>query len=288
MTVKGIDVSSYQSSSYSTAGLSFVFVKATQSTNYVNPKMAAQAKRARDAGAVVGFYHFQVAGNVQAQAEYFVERCASKAGDILACDWETDPSTGKHPSNAEKDAFIKAVKKLRPDHKVVLYCNLSSWKGIDKTSYVGDGLWIADPSAPAGKPRVTAQWLFHQYGIQGTDVNVANFKDKAALKAWATGDLDTPTEPKPSTPKPTTPAPKPKPPFPGASFFGPGKNNAHITALGKQLVKKGYGKHYKTGPGPKWTDADHDNVRAFQLSQAQLKGDPDGIPGPLTWKILFS
>jgi hypothetical protein len=93
---------------------------------------------------------------------------------------------------------------------------------------------------------------------------------------------------KPSTGGGSTTTPKPAPPFPGASYFGPGKNNGHITTLGKQLVKKGYGRYYASGPGPKWSDADRKNVRAFQLAHSQLKGDADGLPGPLTWKLLFS
>ncbi|MFE2157143.1 peptidoglycan-binding protein [Streptomyces lydicus] len=85
-----------------------------------------------------------------------------------------------------------------------------------------------------------------------------------------------------------TSKPKPMPPFPGASYFGPGKNNSHITLLGKQLVKKGFGRHYTSGPGPKWSDADRQNVADFQRSRKELRGDPDGIPGPLTWRLLFS
>ncbi|MGV9509407.1 peptidoglycan-binding protein [Streptomyces tendae] len=80
---------------------------------------------------------------------------------------------------------------------------------------------------------------------------------------------------------------KPKPPFPGRDKFGPGKSNGHITTLGQQLVRKGYGKHYTSGPGPKWSDADRKNVRDFQLAHKELSGDADGLPGPLTWKILF-
>ncbi|RLU86288.1 N-acetylmuramoyl-L-alanine amidase [Streptomyces griseocarneus] len=78
------------------------------------------------------------------------------------------------------------------------------------------------------------------------------------------------------------------PPFPGTSYFGPGKNNSYITMLGKQLVKKGYGKHYSSGPGPKWSEADRLAVRDFQRSRAELRGDADGLPGPLTWRLLFS
>lgn len=47
--LRGIDVSSYQSSSYDTTGLSFVFIKATEGRTYTNPKLAAQTKTARDA-----------------------------------------------------------------------------------------------------------------------------------------------------------------------------------------------------------------------------------------------
>ncbi|MFF4057755.1 peptidoglycan-binding protein [Streptomyces sp. NPDC001708] len=81
---------------------------------------------------------------------------------------------------------------------------------------------------------------------------------------------------------------KPAPPFPGVDKFGPGKSNASVTLLGQQLVRKGYGKHYASGPGPKWGEADRLNVRDFQLAHKELAGDADGIPGPKTWKILFS
>lgn len=185
MTVQGIDVASYQSETYDTTGLSFVFIKATEGTSYINPKQTAQAAHGRAAGLVVGFYHFLHPGNVAAQANYFVTKCASQPGDILVCDWE--PTTAGTASNADKDAFIRAVKQLRPDHKVVLYCDVARWTGVDKTSYCGDGLWIADPNHPAGKPNIKAPWLFHQYGIRGTDRDLGNFTDRAALAAWAAG-----------------------------------------------------------------------------------------------------
>jgi hypothetical protein len=92
----------------------------------------------------------------------------------------------------------------------------------------------------------------------------------------------------PIKPAPKPAAPKPAPPFPGAQYFGPGKKNAHVTALGNQLVKKGYKKYYTQGPGPKWTESDRKATRAFQLAHASLKGNADGLPGPKTWKLLFS
>jgi GH25 family lysozyme M1 (1,4-beta-N-acetylmuramidase) len=73
MTVKGIDVSSYQSAAYSTKGLDFVFVKAAEGTSYINPRMTAQAAHARRNGLVVGFYDFLRPGDMAAQAAYFVD-----------------------------------------------------------------------------------------------------------------------------------------------------------------------------------------------------------------------
>ncbi|OON79625.1 GH25 family lysozyme [Streptomyces tsukubensis] len=180
----GIDVSAYQAS-FDTDGIDFVFIKATEGRSYVSPKIAEQVKLARDAKCVVGFYHFLWPGNIDAQAEYFVKKTPEKAGDLLAVDWETT-GEGTRASGAEKDKFIREVKKLRPDNRVLLYCNRSFWRTYDSTSYAGDGLWIAD-YVKAGEPRIEADWRIHQYKDSPLDTNVADFKDAAALRKWAKG-----------------------------------------------------------------------------------------------------
>ncbi|MFJ8827331.1 peptidoglycan-binding protein [Streptomyces sp. NPDC102467] len=78
------------------------------------------------------------------------------------------------------------------------------------------------------------------------------------------------------------------PAFPGAAKFRPGANNASVTQLGKQLVKKGFGKYYTQGPGPRWGEADRRNVEAFQRAQGWRGAAADGYPGPETWRRLFS
>ena len=83
-----------------------------------------------------------------------------------------------------------------------------------------------------------------------------------------------------------TPSAQPLEPFPGASFFHGGRHSPIITALGRRLVALGFGRYYKTGPGPNWTNADKAAVAAFQRSKADLAGDADGIPGPKTWAAL--
>lgn len=184
--IHGIDVASYQPEVISTTGFDFVFVKATEGTRYVNPKMARQAASVRTAGLALGFYHFLVTGDVKAQAAYFVDKAPELQGDLLVCDWETDPATKKAPTNAEKDAFLAEVTRLRPGHKVGLYCNTDFWLNRDHTSKHGDFLWIADPNHPAGHPNIKAAWAFHQYAVAGgTDRNVGQFASREALRRWA-------------------------------------------------------------------------------------------------------
>ncbi|MGW3911609.1 peptidoglycan-binding protein [Streptomyces sp. NPDC005070] len=78
------------------------------------------------------------------------------------------------------------------------------------------------------------------------------------------------------------------PGYPGRAVFRPGANDAQVTALGKQLVKKGFGTYYTSGPGPRWGEADRRNVEAFQRAQGWRGGAADGYPGPETWRRLFS
>ena len=104
---------------------------------------------------------------------------------------------------------------------------------------------------------------------------------------WDPGAIDTAIVP--GAPRSTGPAQPSAPlyePFPGAAFFRPGRRSPLVTALGRRLVELGFGKHYTSGPGPEWTEADRLNTADFQRSRPELAGDADGIPGPKTWAAL--
>jgi hypothetical protein len=208
---KGVDVASYQSTTFSTTGLSFVMVKATESTNYTNPKHDAQVAHARAKGMVVGHYHFVRAGSMSAQADYFIKQSKMQAGDLLALDWE-DTAV----SSSSKDAWLAYVMAKKSEHQTLLYCNKSFWLNRDTSGKAGNGLWIADPSNAAGHPGIKAPWVMHQYAIVGgLDTNVANFASAAALATWSRSKIP--------VPKPTpTPTPTPKPtPSPGGGTVTP-------------------------------------------------------------------
>jgi len=229
MTVTGIDVANYQSADYDTTGLGFVIVKATEGTTYVNPKHAAQVTTGRAHGLVVGHYHFVRPGSMSAQVSYFLQHAAPKAGDFIALDWED-----AKVSNGDKDTWLTSAQKAAPDLRSLLYCNRDFWLNRDKTSLCGDGLWIADPSAPTGHPRVEHAWTMHQYSSAGgVDHNVANFASTAALQTWVLNGAKTPAT-----------APKYEP-FPGAAWFALGHRSPIVAAMHQRLVAQGCG-HYRT------------------------------------------
>lgn len=76
--------------------------------------------------------------------------------------------------------------------------------------------------------------------------------------------------------------------FPGSRYFRPGRSNAHVTRLGRQLVRKGFDRHYARGPGRRWSESDRRNVEAFQRAQGWRGADANGYPSPETWRRLFS
>ncbi|MCL7428879.1 peptidoglycan-binding protein [Streptomyces sp. YS415] len=107
--------------------------------------------------------------------------------------------------------------------------------------------------------------------------------DFARLLKLAKGDLDLgDDEERPVESRPRIPA------FPGRKHFRAGAVGEHVLRLGKRLVERGFGDHCKVGPSRTWGEADRLNVRDFQKSRPELRGDADGHPGPLTWRLLFS
>ncbi|KJY38368.1 membrane protein [Streptomyces sp. NRRL S-495] len=97
-----------------------------------------------------------------------------------------------------------------------------------------------------------------------------------------------PSSPPPPSPSPSSSPGSSSPAFPGPGAFGPGVVGDQVERLGGQLVRKGFGAAYAEGPGPRWTDADRSNVRAFQEAMGWSGAEADGYPGPDTWRVLFS
>lgn len=278
MTVNGIDIASYQSTTYDTAGLGFVFSKATEGTNYTNPNHAGQVATARAHGLVVGHYHFVRPGDMTAQATYFLAHANAQPGDILCLDWEDAGVTC-----AEKDAWLRYVEAKMPHNRVVLYCNRDFWLNRDTTSFCGDGLWIADPNSPAGHPNIQHSWIFHQYSeAGGVDHDVSNLINLAALKAWTAKGVSTPT------PHPPVPSPHPAGyvPFPGSSWFNVGRKSPVVAAMHDRLVAEGCNHYHSSANKDVIGAGDIASYEAWQRKCGYSGKAASWPPGKSTWDKL--
>lgn len=179
----GVDVSGHQGPNWQPGpDDKFVFVKATEGSTYFSHDSVEQLRTARGKGLQIGHYHFMVPGNPARQAAWFVGQADIRPGDILVCDWENHAQG--HPSVEDAAIFIAEVKRLRPGHRVGLYCNKSDW--LNTTVKAGDFLWIARYTTDSD-PGITSSWAFWQYSNNPLDQNWASSRwaTLADLQMWA-------------------------------------------------------------------------------------------------------
>ncbi|MFI5865842.1 peptidoglycan-binding protein [Streptomyces sp. NPDC051546] len=165
-------------------------------------------------------------------------------------------------SHKMTDAQYAALRRL-----AAAICDFHGWT---EGSVIGHGEWGSpgkwDPGYAPGKMM---------------NMNAVRADIKVTIAGGKPTNPTVPPKPLPE-PKPVAPA------FPGEGYFRPGSRNDYVTQLGKQLIKRGYGRFYSVGAGPTWTNSDRSAVRAFQEAQGWTGTDANGYPGPVTWKRLFS
>ncbi|MFC8511508.1 lysozyme [Streptomyces sp. NPDC057257] len=208
---KGHDVSSHQKnvnwSKAKAKGSKFVYIKATESTNYKNPYFGQQYNGARDAGIIRGAYHFALPNKSsgRTQAAYFVHNGGAWTADGWtlppALDIEYNPYDKKHKCYGISKAamvnwitsFSNEVKRLT-GRRPVIYTTAHWWNtctGSSRAFAANHALWIArHDSADAGSlPAGWSFWTFWQYDNSGSlpgDQNLFN-GSQAQLKRFARG-----------------------------------------------------------------------------------------------------
>lgn len=190
--LKGIDVSSYQGAVDWDKHKGFAIAKASEGRTVVDSQFARNWREMQRVGLVRGAYHFAHPGNNTAAAEVsaFLSRIPEiETGDLLALDLEvTDGASASHVAGWARDwcARTKKATGVTP----LVYTYLSFAESGNCAGLGGYPLWIADPSRPAGKPRVPGpwkDWLLHQYGDKPLDMDIAHVSTAAQLRAYGAG-----------------------------------------------------------------------------------------------------
>jgi lysozyme len=155
----------------SQAGILGIIQKATQGATFVDPTFQSNFDKARDAGLLLGAYHFGTGDDGVVQAEHFLNTVQPDAETLLVLDFEDNP-TGPSMNLEEARAFVTHVQQAT-----------GRWPGFYSGHYIknllGSSLdailancwfWIAQYGPTPVIPANWKNWTMWQY----TDGAVGN------------------------------------------------------------------------------------------------------------------
>ena len=185
--VPGIDVSHWQGaiswSSVAASGKKFAFQKATESTDYTDPTMTANVTGGKNAGVLMGVYHFArpstVTGDAVAEANWFVDRAGQymTPGHLPPV---LDLEDGASMTAAQLSTWVHQFENrvfARVGVMPIIYCNTNyATNEVNSTVNVYP-LWIANWGTGNGDPLTTGSppcgvwgagnWTFWQHSSTG-------------------------------------------------------------------------------------------------------------------------
>jgi len=186
---RGVDLSHFNVSAefheMVDAGISFVYLKATQGENFVDPTYADRRVRALSVGLRVGSYHFY---DPQSPASEQADQFLHTIGKLLpgelppALDLEATPgwdSISQSERVHQVDSWLNEVEGglgVRP----MIYTSMGWWKGeFGNADFSGHPLWLAHYDSAPGDTGLWKYWTAWQYGQFGS------------VSGAGTGDVDT-------------------------------------------------------------------------------------------------
>lgn len=276
--LKGIDISHHNGTvdfeKVKAAGVTFVYIKATEGVTYRDPMYQPNALNSMKAGLPVGFYHFARPGinDPKDEAKNFVEAISVFKYTLLpVLDLEVNPKgLSGDELYAWANTFISEVK-TKTGHDVMLYTYLNylnEYPALQKLNNIP--LWIAVYRNEAPTVSGWKNWTVWQYSDKETIPGVEGGVDADYVQ-----DLNNIliNKPKPVE-NPTNPIPQFKRIL---KLTSPMMRGDDVKLVQKRLAVKPVDGIY----GPATEQA----VKQFQ----KLHGlKVDGIVGPLTWKALFN
>ncbi|MBI3367836.1 MAG: glycoside hydrolase family 25 protein [Burkholderiales bacterium] len=149
------------------AGILGVIHKATQGASFKDPTFATNRKRIRDAGLLLGAYHFGTAGDASAQADFLLSTAGSDA--LLVLDFEPNPQ-GHDMSLLEAEQFVHHIfavsgryPGLYSGHTIKEALAAAGIQRPEQTELSKCWLWIAQYGPAPLIPKLWQRWTLWQY-----------------------------------------------------------------------------------------------------------------------------
>ncbi|WP_421897034.1 glycoside hydrolase family 25 protein [Marinoscillum sp.] len=149
----------------------FVFIKATQGSNYVDPMFEENWETSKNYGFIRGAYHFYQPGeDPKVQAAHFLSVVKHEKGDIVPV-LDIEISHGEHPDELTKNIsiWIRTVKSAIGRYPII-YTDRAFWNKAIGQDFSYCPLWLAeweDAHAPY-LPNGWKDWAFWQFSESGS------------------------------------------------------------------------------------------------------------------------
>lgn len=198
--VHGLDVSRWQSAidwrRARDSGISFVFIKATEGVEDLDPSFAAHWEGAGRAGIPRAGYHFYYfCADAEPQARWFIRNVPREPGGlphVLDMEWNPySPTCRKRPDGATVRAEARKFLDILEAHygqRPILYTSVDFWEDTGIGQLSGTRFWLRSVSAHPRDRYPGARWDFWQYtgtglvpGVTGkVDINVF----RGSVQSW--------------------------------------------------------------------------------------------------------
>lgn len=198
--VHGLDVSRWQGSidwrRARDAGISFVFIKATEGVEELDPMFDTHRAGAEQAGIPWAGYHFYYfCAPAEEQARWFIRNVPRRAGGlphVLDMEWNAhSPTCRLRPEGAVVRAEARRFLDILEAHygqRPILYTSVDFWEDTDIGRLSGTRFWLRSVTAHPGEKYPGARWDFWQYTGTGLVPGVAGKVDinvfRGSVAAW--------------------------------------------------------------------------------------------------------
>lgn len=203
LAVHGVDISRWQGDinwgKLREQGANFVYIKATDGGDHVDPMFRKNWKNSAAAGMKRGAYHFfywcRTAGE---QADWFIRNVPRVAGalpPVIDVEWNHESSCKRRPSRErvlEKMQVFMDKLEAYYGQKPIIYTAPDFYRDNLKGAFLDYPFWLRAVAQHPTKVYPGRKWLFWQYsgsglshGVKGhIDLNVFNGSE-AAWRRWA-------------------------------------------------------------------------------------------------------
>lgn len=201
MPIQGIDVSYFQGDinwkKVDAAGIHFVYIKATEGADRLDPKFRANWSGAGKVGIVRGAYHVMYwCSPARDQAAWFVAHVPRDSGTlppVLDVEWNGYSKTCPHQI-ARADAIAKmkvmlAAMQAHTGKRPIIYTDPKFHRDVLEGEFTDYQFWLRSTAAKPEKKYRGRDWSFWQFTTTGRVPGVAGAVDRNSYngtpKDWA-------------------------------------------------------------------------------------------------------